>query len=307
MVRADRNYPNVYFGKPGSLVTMPYPRGGIDKSYDRDVYNFGTASGQHIVSSMISGSRAYSIAWNALHVDNYDRLAQYWVGMMGVGPWAFIDPSISNMLLENVSSGTNKFMDTRGWGTPTHGAISSNNNAAQVHRTGATRSLRWLWVSAPGAVTAVLGLSSPYRSWYGYPAVPGLSYAFSSWIKPDGTVDASITGSVRLRWIGPTGTQLSEITGGDVVTTAWTRHSVVGVAPAGTAYVQPVWVVTGSTVAAGGSLYIDEPLLEQDSVVNNWASGTGLKASEILGLSEGVPFNAMFRKNIELELQELAP
>jgi hypothetical protein len=85
------------------------------------------------------------------------------------------------------------------------------------------------------------------------------------------------------------------------------QHSVIAVAPAGAYYCRPIFVATGSTITVGGSIYIDEPMLEQDTVLNNWAPGTGLRPVEILGLSDSVPFNARFRKGISLVLRELAP
>lgn len=306
MVRADRNYPDVYFGRPGSLVKLPYPRGEMDKSFQRQVYDFETATGQHIVSTMVGGSRPYTINWNALHADNHALLEQYWTGMMGQGPWVYIDPSILNMLLPNQASATNLFSDTRNF-TANLGAISSNTVATHIHRAGATRSLRWLFSSAPGVSTPTITLGAPYRSWFGYPVVPGLDYRFSAWLKPDGVVDTSITAAVKLRWLTPTGTDLTLLTSGDTPVTAWQRLSVGGVAPIGAAYVRPTVVLDGSTVAAGGSLYVDELLLEQDTVVNNWASGTGLRPVEILSLTDTIPFNARFRKGVSMTLRELIP
>lgn len=305
MVRSDRNYPDVYFGRPGQLIKMPWPRAGLTKPFDRQVYDFLTGSGMHQVSSLIGGSRQYTVAWRALHADNHALLGQYWTGSMGQGPWVFIDPSILNMLLPNQASATNLFADTRNF-TVTLGALSSNSTATQVHRTGATRSLRWLFASAPGVSTPTLTLSPPYRSWYGHPVVPGLDYRFSAWLKPDGVIDTSITAAVKLRWLTAAGADLTLLTSGDTPVTAWQRLSTGGVAPAGAAYVRPTVVLDGSTVAAGGSLYVDELLLEQDTVVNNWAPGTGLRPVEMLDLTDAVPFNARFREGVTMTLRELA-
>jgi hypothetical protein len=65
--------------------------------------------------------------------------------------------------------------------------------------------------------------------------------------------------------------------------------------------------VTGSTVTVNGSIYIDEPMLEQDTVLNDWAPGTGLRPVEILSLTDSVPFNARFRQGASMVLRELAP
>jgi hypothetical protein len=238
-------------------------------------------------------------------VDNYRLLEQYAVGAMGQGPWAVIDPAMTNLLLPNQAACTNLYNGPYGF-TATSGLLFSNALSAWIHRTGATRSLRWNWASAPGATTPTLSLSVAYRSWYGVPVVPGLSYAFSSWMKPDGVIDTDITVAMKLSWVGPTGSALSSATSGAIATgNAWKAYSVIGVAPAGAAYVKPTWEVTGTTVAAGGSLYVDEVMLEQDTVVNSWAPGTGVRPVEILELNDTVPFNSRFRAPVSMSLREL--
>lgn len=302
-LRGDRNYPDVYLGRPGALVKLPYPRGDMDKPFDRQVYDFQTATGQHIVSSMIGGARTYNVQWNALHYDNYKLIEQYWTGMMGQGPWVFIDPSSPNLLMPNCASSTNLWGDARNF-IPGGGAVLSNTVATNVHRTGALRSIRWYFATT--TATVALWTSPGYRSWYGIPVVPGLSYAWSSWVKPDGIVDSAITVGVGMDWMDATGTTLSTVRI-DTPITGWTKLPAVGVAPAGAVYAKPFWIASGATVSAGASLYIDEPLFEQDTVVNDWAPGMALRPVEIIDFNETVPFNARFRKGITMTLKELAP
>lgn len=311
MVRADRNYPNVYFGRPGALVTLPYPRGDMSKDYDRSVYDFVTGSGEHQVSSIAGGSRLRTLNWKALHVDNYALIERYWTGMAGVGPFVFIDPSDRNLLLPNQASATSTFYDTRHWTSPTlatQGTLLSNGSGGTTqHSVYNSRSLRWLFGTGPVSSFPVLLLGSPYRNWPGYPVVPGLSYVWSAWARPDGVVDSAITMAAKLQWLDATGTLITELSGGDVAMTTWTRHSVTGVAPSNAVYALPLFVATGSTITVNGSIYIDEPMLEQDTVLNNWAPGTGLRPVEILNLTDSVPFNARFRQGVSMVLRELAP
>lgn len=310
MARLDRNNPDVYFGRPGSLLRFPWPRGNMDKTYERLTYDFVTGSGLHLVSSITTGSRPFTINWNALHVDNYAKLEQYHTGMMGVGPWVFVDPSQNNMLTQNQAAATGLYNNTREWALTNvaagYGQLTSNVDPTHIHRAGARRSLRWTW-PVTASVNPILMASPPYRNWWGYPVVPGLSYAWSAWIKPDAVVDTSITVAIKLTWLNAAGGTVSEITGGDIATTAWTRHSTVGVAPVGAVYARAIFVVTGASVTVGGSLYIDEPLLEQDTVVNDWAPGTGLRPVEILSLADSVPFAGRFRQGVTMVVRELAP
>jgi hypothetical protein len=307
MARSERQVPDVYFGRPGALVTMPYPRGDMDRSFDKQISDFVTGSGQHVISSMMDGSRSYAVNWEVLHVDTYARIEPYWVGANGPGPFVFIDPSAPNLLPPNVASATSLRMDTTHLITSggSNGTVSSNSVAANIHRTAGIRSIRWLW-SVTAATNPVLGIQPLYRSWFAHPVAPSLPYTFSSWVKPDGVVDISITVAMKLEWQDSTGTIIgSQISGGDTVVTAWQRLSVSGTSPSNAAFVRPIWVVTGSTVTTGGSLYIDEPLLEQDSVLNTWAPGTGIRPVEIVGLNDEVPFAARFRQSLALNLREL--
>lgn len=309
MVRAFRQVPAVYFGRPGATVQLPWPSNGLDRSYQRQSSDFLTGSGQHFVSLMPTGARTYTVHWAALHVDNYRLVDQYWSGQMGVGPWAFIDPSSPNLLLPNQAGACMVYGDTTGFATVTgatnEGTLFTNITATFLHRTGTRKSLQWQFTTAPIAAP-VLKMSAPYRNWYGIPVVPGLSYAWSGWLRPDGTVDTSITASLRIRWLDSAGAQLSESSGTVTALTTFTQLSVIAAAPAGAAYALPVVVADGTTVTTGGSLYLDELLFEQDTVVNTWAPGTGSRAVEILSLPDTVGFEARMRSGCDMVLQELA-
>jgi hypothetical protein len=309
-LRTARQVPAIYFGRPGKLVSLPWPKGGIDKPYDRLTFDFVTGSGYHQVSSLSAGSRSYTISWEALHSDNFAKLAQYRTGMNGAGPWTIIDPSAMNLFLPNQSAATGLYNEARDFQTLTglsnEGSLSSNSDASFIFRAQGSRSLRWLFPVAAATVPVLLA-STAYRSWPGIPAVVGLPYTFSSIMRADGIVDSAITVGLRLRWLDSTGAQISESTSGNIpITAAWTRLTATGTAPANTYFVEPRWIAVGSTITTGASIYIDEPLLEQDSVVNDWAPGTGVRPVEIVDLGEVVPFEARFRTGASMTLRELA-
>jgi len=306
MVRDSRIWPNIYFGRPGAMTTLPWPRGGVDRPYEKLVADFASGTGQHIVSSMALGSRQITLNWNALHSDNYGLLSQYWYGMQGIGPWALADPSVNNMLMANQAATTNVLYDTTGFKTSTALAAEGTlfSSTTLIQRPGATRALQWSFPVA-AATTPVLLLNAPYRNWYGYPVVQGLSYIWSCYLAPDGVVDTSITGSVRLRWLDSGGNFISEAASSTVAITTWTQLSATGTPPVNAVYCQPAVVLTGSTITTGGSLYMDSMQLEQDSIVNPWAPGTGMRAVEILSLTDTVPFDAKWRAPITMVLREL--
>lgn len=305
MARSDRNYPDLYLGRPGQLMKVPYPRGDMARPYERISYDFATGAGQHMVSSLIGGSRPYTLNWNALHVDTFSKLEQYWTGAMGPGPWVLIDPSATNLLMPNQASATNTWRDPRQWLTYA-GVAQSNSNPTFIHRTGATRSLRW-YFSTAAPTTSIMECIPAYRSWYGVPVVPGLPYTWSCWMRPDGVVDSSITSFLSMQWLDAAGGTVQGNDGTPVAVTGWAQKSMTQTAPVGAVYLKAYVVVQGATVTTGASMYLDEPLLEQDSVVNTWAPGTGVRPVEILDLSETVPFAARFRKGVSMSLRELAP
>ncbi|MET0416845.1 MAG: hypothetical protein ABW022_12580 [Actinoplanes sp.] len=288
---------------------MPWPKGDLERPYERQTYDFLTGAGNHAVSSLSTGSRIYAVNWEVLHADTFARVEQYRTGMNGPGPWAFIDPAAPNLLPANVSAATGLYSNATGFVSAggSSGTISSNLDPTYIHRVGGYRSIRWRW-NVAAATTPVLGISPGYRSWWGQPVAPALSYAWSSWIRADGVVDSSITTAMKLQWLDAAGVQVGSVatTGALTVTASWQRLSVIATAPAGTAYVNPTWEVTGSSVTTNASLYIDEPLLEQDSVVNDWAPGTGIKPVEIVSLGEVAPFAARFRTGTAMALRELA-
>jgi hypothetical protein len=309
MARAGRQVPSVYFGRPGALVTLPWPRGDLGKPYERSTFDFVTGSGQHMVMTTTLGSRPYTVTWNALHQDTFTLIEQYSTGAMGMGPWVFIDPSAPNLLLPNQAGATNASYDTTGLATSTGltsaGSIFSNSDTTNIHRTGATRSIRWQWtVTAAGTPTLVFG--GAYRNWFGIPVVVGQTYSWSFWAKPDGIVDSAITTSARIQWLDKDGAQLSETTSGDFTPSGWLRFTATGAAPANAVYARPVVICTTATITTGASLYVDEPLFEQDSVANAWAPGTGVRAVEILSMPETAPFDARMRRDLALSLRELA-
>lgn len=308
MPRGQRQVPNVYFGRPGKLVTLPWPRGGIDRTPDRQTYDFLTGSGLRQVSRLAVASRAYTLTWEALHQDTFTLLEQHNLGANGPGPWAFIDPSAPNILPLNVAAATGLTLDASDLFTDgaAYGVVGSNSTATFIHRTTGNRSIRWLFSDPTVATTPLLKIRPQFRNWSGIPVLPGLSYAFSSWLRVDGTVETSATVGMNLVWYDAVGAAISTSTGSTVaVTSTWVQRSVIGTAPAGAFYVSPRWALTGSTMVTGGALYIDEPMLEQDSVVNDWAPGTGLRPVEIVSLSETVPFEARFRTSVQMGLREL--
>lgn len=303
-MRGYRTDPPVYFGKPGSLVTLPWPQGGVAKPYERMVSDFTTGAGTHRITSMAGGARPFQLSWNALHSDTYRLLEEYWLGANGTGPWCLIDPSANNLLTANQAAATGVYNDARGWavGAPTQqGAAMTNANASHFHRARASRSLRWA-LTGTMATTPVIFASSGYSGWAGIPAVPTLSYAWSFWVKSTG--DTSITAAIRLQWLNAAGSQISLSSTAFTINGTFQLVSIIATAPALTAYMVPGLQVTGSSVTTPADVYVDEPLLEQTDRVNDWAAGSGVMPVGVINLTEDVPFDSKFKESPVLTLRE---
>jgi hypothetical protein len=310
--RAGRYEPPVYFGAPGALVQLPWPRSGINTPYERQIFDFVTGSGGHRVSSLIGGSRQYGVNWDALHQTTFDKVNQYWLGTMGPGPFVFIDPSRPNMLSPNQSAASSVWNDTTGFGkfSDADGYITSNSNMTHVHRPGGTRSVRWnhtnspAWTPFPGML-----LKTEYPTWPGIPFVAGLPYTFSFWVKPMDDVGTSQV-AAKIFWLDSTGAEISNTTSGDITVTGgvWTRLSVTtNSAPAlPSMFMEARVLCVASTLTAGMSFYLDELMLEQSATLNDWAPGAGIQPVAMTNWQEDVPWvDAMFRVSPGLVLREV--
>jgi hypothetical protein len=307
-LRAEKQVPSVYFGKPGAYFELPWPAGGMEKPYEKQVFDFPTGSGFHQVSQLMGGSRLYSLKWDALHIDNYAKLQQYFVGANGPGPYVLLDPSEPNLLPANVAAACSLYKGGRDFtsnNNATEGQVVANTNESVIHRPHADTCIKWLFTGTAVA-TPTLGVAGLFRSWYGTPALAGQAYTWSSWMRTD-PVDTAITASMTMEFLNSSGASLGAPTssGNVSLNTNYQRVSVTATAPAGTAYVRPRWQADGTTIAVGGSVLIDEPLLEYGSVLNDWAPASGIRPVQIVGLTEAVPFSTYMRQDIQLQLREM--
>lgn len=306
-MRADRIWPDVYLGRPGALVTMPWPRGGVEPGYERQTADFVTGSGRHRVSKMQGGSRLYGLNWNALGLDTFSRVEQFQTGAMGIGPWAFIDPSRGNFLSANQSSATSALGTVEGLFTfqVSEGTPKVNTSAAYIRRTGAPSSIRWHFTVAVASFP-VMTFPSVYSAWPGIPVTTASPYTFSVYVCADGVVDSAMTVAAKVQWFNAAGSPVGDSTSGDTaITTSWTQLVASATPPVGAAFGMPFLVAIGSTLTTNSSMYVDQPQFEMGSTPNIWVPGTGLYPVEIMDLTESIPFAASFRESPSLVLREV--
>lgn len=308
MAIVDVFVPDLYFGRPGALTTLPWPLDGVPRPATRSTSEFVTGSGASRVGKLLRAPKAYELRWSNLRYDTFAKVEAYHLGHMGVGPWAFVDPSSINMLTVNQASATSDRNSVQGFSTlgqAGNGALSSNANAAHIHRAGAPRSMRWLFATTPNTFP-VWETLSVYSGWKGIPVVPGKQYTFSAWIKPDGTVDSSVLLSIRIEWFDAASVSISDSSSGDQTVTAWQRLTAIGTAPSNAAYALLKAVAWGSTITTGASIYLDEMQFEMNSAATDWRPGNGVYPVEILSLADAVPWAATWRSGPQLMLREVA-
>jgi hypothetical protein len=134
----------------------------------------------------------------------------------------------------------------------------------------------------------------------------GLSYAFSAWVKSVRGGGGASGVNLRVTWYNAAGGVVSTLNGSQAFVIGWGKITALGVAPAGAAYAGLSVVLDGSSIANGDSLYLDEFLFEQDTVMNDWAPGTGVRPVQIMGFTDYIPFASRFRTKAVLNLRELA-
>lgn len=93
----------VYFGRPGALITIPHPRGGVDAHPDRPSSTFRTGTGGARVGRALRSRRQYVLSWDRLWYSTYVDLEGFHHGHHGPGPFALIDQSRINRLTVNQS------------------------------------------------------------------------------------------------------------------------------------------------------------------------------------------------------------
>lgn len=307
MAIVDRIVPDIYFGRPGALETFPWPLGGMQRPYERQVADFLTGSGAHRVNKIVGGSRLFTLNWDNLRYDTYARLEAYVAGHMGTGPFVLLDPSAINLLTVNQSSATSERNSATGFTTSAtnHGTPGSNSSSTHIHRAGAPRSLRWEFTVA-AATNPLLEVTTVYSGWHGVPVRVGDSYVFSAWVKPDGTVDGSIQVEAKIQWRNAAGATVgSEASGGVQTVTGWTRLVATAAAPVGAVYASCRLVAVGSTITTGASLYVDELQLEVGSAVTDWRPGTGVYPVSILAMGDAAPWASTWRTGPALVLREV--
>lgn len=270
----------LYFGIPGSLAAIVWPKGGVEATRERGVSTFTLGSGGRQVWKTLNGKRTYSLNYAALDQSTFGNLLAFDQGHMGPGPFALLDPGQRNQLTANQSASTSVTNSTDNFTVSGTGGTIASSSAVTLTR---PRSL--LWTLAIGnPASGVVSLDSPTTDWPGIP-VANRALAFGCQVKT--AVDPSVTLQARLTWYDTAGNTLSTTTGNATAcgSGAWTSVWVTGSPPASGAYVNGSIAVSGASVSTGAKVYMTDFELNEGSTVDTtWTPGTGTFPVQIVAL-----------------------
>lgn len=278
---------NAYFGRPGNLITLIIPRGGLDATRDRPTSTFDLGDGGTRVDKLVNGARTYKLNYNGLTRDAFATLQAFAEGHEGPGPFVFLDPGQRNMLTANQSGATSVYNDTTNFSVAGSGCTIASDT---TYTDAGPRILRWNFNNSSPASAGVSGSQPSSAFSYGIPVKSSRALVFSFQARGGGS-DAIVTLTPQLKWYDSTGTLLST-TSGSTVTTAsgsWSTAAtsfVTGTPPASAVYVN--WTISASaaSVSSGAIVYIRRLQLEEGSTPGTWYPGTGVWPVVILSLAD---------------------
>jgi len=278
----------------------------MDKSPDKFGSTTKLLGGGYAVDFAVQTSRKWQMRF-PFDDTAWHQLQALYTWQYGPGPFAMLEPSITNYLAPNQASGTDARGDTIGFELVFAAGGSALNSSATYARTG-SRSLRWT-VPAASASGALL-FKAPF-GYTGFPTAVGLQWAFSSYWRAEGT-DTSIDLQHHIVWYNGSGVVLSTSSGSTFTATTgtWTQGTATGTAPAGAVYAAPQVDLIPATVGAGTYVYMDSAQLQVGGAVTAWKPGEGLPIvsfadapQEVVQWAAATPLGE--RRQIQITLAQL--
>jgi hypothetical protein len=238
-----------YLGRLGALQKLPSPTEGMSSVPSMGGTAQPLLSGGTSVSSRLNSKTTYTLPYTLLPSVDADVILGFYRKLFGLGPYAFVDPTVRNVLSLDVSTCGARTQAAHGWAA-TSGAFTRTGTPP----TGLTASgvLQWAGFTSGGIINpAVDVLATP-------PSVPLEACTASVWVK----ASASTSMTLRLSGYDATGTLLA--TG---PTTAFTATTT--------------WQVVSVTAVAGDSSLAASALLVPRLVANATATSVSIAAAQL--------------------------
>lgn len=279
---------NVYFGTPGSLITLVNPKGGITATRLRDTTVFPLGSGGQQAWKMLGGKRTYQLSYQGLDYASFAVLHAYEQGHNGPGPFAVLDPGQRNALTANQSGATSETNDTSNFAVAGSGGSIASDTALFLR---GPRSLKWSFsVTNPGN-GATLTLNPPAAEWVGTPIV---LRPMTFWVMARAAAGSgSVSFQAKMAYLTAAGGANGSDTGNLTAATsaAWVAVSVTATPPANSAYLNCSVVGSAATINAGEAVNFDQFMLNEGSTADTtWAPGTGVVPVVFMAMADQQPF-----------------
>jgi hypothetical protein len=258
-----------YLGKPGAMRVLPSPTGPVQATPSKGDIVHNLLSGGVAVTTRLNAKRTYSLPFEFLDATSADTLLGFYNRLYGLGPFAYVDPSVRNVLGLDVSSMGLRTNAAPGW-VASPGTLTP---AATGGPTGLDSGVL-TWASLVASATLQPGAAANTAPITSAPAyLPTEACSVSLWAKASSATTASLqlTGYTAAGAVNYTGSATSMS-----LTTAWQLFTVsvaAGLAGlASSAFVLPR-VVLGGTVPT--SVSIAAAQLEYGTAATAWQPGHG--------------------------------
>lgn len=300
-----------YLGKPGvAWVSVRAPDTGYSGTLDQGRITHALIGGGNAVQRQKRTRRQATLAFSNKTADQSDQLISMVYGLLGTGPYCYVDPTWRNQLPGHIAA-AGKLEQTSSGFIPTTGAVAYSSSVAPP--TAAPLSGVQAW-TAP--VNGTLGINQSAAAVpqldTAVPFVPGLPVTFAPWLK----TSANTTITVTAQCSDATGVSTGTVALGTwTVTTAagWARFAAALAAasvPAGTALIS--WTLKSSAAATIDLAALDAEYISAAisgslaTALPAWVMGLGVPRMLISGTQPWTQGGRLWLRSHALTLVEVA-
>lgn len=297
-----------WIGNAGGLwLNLTLPDTDYTTSVDQGRITHALISGGSAVQRVAKSRRQSQFAFSQQTADVLDQIVSLAYGLLGPGPYSFIDPTWRNQLPGHVSAAGKLAQNSTGY-QPTSGTVAYSSAVAPP--TAAPLSGVQAWAVA--AVNGTLGTNQSIvaqNETSAPPPLPAIPMTFGVWLKSSAATTITAIAQCCNSAGGSTGT----VTLGTwSVTSTWTRFAATLAAasvPATTASVSLTIkssIATTVDIAAQDMQYVAASVGTAASSLPAWVHGLGVPKMLISGPQNANHGGRLYRRTSSLTLVEAA-
>lgn len=298
----ERISPEIWFGRPGSLVSLPPPDPGVSSTRVRPRV-VQEAGSSRSVSSVGYGRRTWHYTFTGLPEDDFWLIDSHESGLRGVGPWALLDPAYSNKAWPNQSGGSDALADTTGFSLP-DGVTAETIASSTVFTANYLRSVAWSVPASPAS--GLLHMTTPWprlsSGYWGYPITPSTQIVAGLRARA-----AQVDGArLVLRFHDSTGAVIATTTPSytNLSTSAFADYTVTATGGSTAAWISLVFQINPADVAVSTTVYTGAlQVLYGTGAITTWIPGTGVPMVSFSSLRADPPMYGRF--DVEVDLVEV--